>query len=228
MILWQERNRWYFDGIQCSDQALKESLICTLFQWACQHIQDGYASFLDFIDWLSVLVREYFLCLLEVFFFFVWHLLYTSHALMVHPLFFDWCLLYICIYILVCLLKNRFAIWIIRRFSISWIYHLQIRCDFSERVCSIVLVDLFFRLNVMFSVSAAAMLVHFPLSLSYCWHSGPHHFSFDRAWWTSLSFQNFLILCITFWMYTHHFKWKWRMEKKILSKDENCVKYRIL
>ena len=53
-ILWQERNQRYFDGIQCSDQALKDSLICTLFHWIRLHIQEGPSSWVDFIDWLCV------------------------------------------------------------------------------------------------------------------------------------------------------------------------------
>lgn len=32
------------------NQALKDSLICTLFQWICQHIEEGHGSQLDFID----------------------------------------------------------------------------------------------------------------------------------------------------------------------------------
>ena len=90
-ILWQEGNCTYFDGIQYSDQALKDSLICTLFHWTCLHIREGLNPLLDFIGWLCVSVGGCLLCSFVVFLF-CWLPLYTSCELGVHPLVFIWCL----------------------------------------------------------------------------------------------------------------------------------------
>lgn len=49
-------------NFQINSFLLKDSLICTLFQWTCQHVQDGLVSLLEFIDkfiarwWESVIV----------------------------------------------------------------------------------------------------------------------------------------------------------------------------
>lgn len=78
-ILWQERNKKYFDGIQHSDRALKGTLICTLFHWTGQHIQDGPSSLLDSFDWLLCqLIRGCYVCHSEVLLFFSFFFFWAS------------------------------------------------------------------------------------------------------------------------------------------------------